>query len=37
MRLLQASIQRNIPIYKAAVKTNLEVRIDQDNFISPDM
>uniref|UniRef100_A0AAQ5ZD32 ATPase H+ transporting V1 subunit E1a n=1 Tax=Amphiprion ocellaris TaxID=80972 RepID=A0AAQ5ZD32_AMPOC len=32
-----ASIQRNIPIYKAAVKTNLEVRIDQDNFLAPDI
>lgn len=33
----QASIQKNVPIYKAAVKTNLEVRIDQDNFLAPDM
>lgn len=33
----QASIQRNIPIYKAAVKNNLEVRIDQNNFLSPDV
>uniref|UniRef100_A0A671VVI6 ATPase H+ transporting V1 subunit E1b n=1 Tax=Sparus aurata TaxID=8175 RepID=A0A671VVI6_SPAAU len=37
LQMVQASIQRNIPIYKAAVKTNLEVRIDQDNFISPDI
>uniref|UniRef100_A0A3P8TND2 ATPase H+ transporting V1 subunit E1b n=1 Tax=Amphiprion percula TaxID=161767 RepID=A0A3P8TND2_AMPPE len=37
MQLVQASIQRNIPIYKAAVKTNLEVRIDQDNFLAPDI
>lgn len=34
---LQASIQKNIPIYKAAVKNNIEVRIDQDNFLSPDV
>uniref|UniRef100_A0A3Q0QVF6 ATPase H+ transporting V1 subunit E1b n=1 Tax=Amphilophus citrinellus TaxID=61819 RepID=A0A3Q0QVF6_AMPCI len=34
---LYASIQKNIPIYKAAVKNNLEVRIDQDNFLSPDV
>uniref|UniRef100_A0A3B5JYF1 ATPase H+ transporting V1 subunit E1b n=1 Tax=Takifugu rubripes TaxID=31033 RepID=A0A3B5JYF1_TAKRU len=27
----------NIPIYKAAVKNNLEVRIDQNNFLSPDI
>uniref|UniRef100_G3Q8R9 ATPase H+ transporting V1 subunit E1b n=1 Tax=Gasterosteus aculeatus aculeatus TaxID=481459 RepID=G3Q8R9_GASAC len=32
-----ASIQRSIPVYKAAVKTNVEVRIDQENFISPDV
>lgn len=35
--VFQASIQRNIPIYKAAVKNNLEVRVDQDNFLSPDI
>uniref|UniRef100_A0A3P9QI23 ATPase H+ transporting V1 subunit E1b n=1 Tax=Poecilia reticulata TaxID=8081 RepID=A0A3P9QI23_POERE len=34
---VQTSIQKNIPIYKAAVKNNLEVRIDQDNFLSPDV
>lgn len=37
VQLVQASIQRNIPIYKAAVKNNLEVRIDQNNFLSPDV
>uniref|UniRef100_A0A3B4YJ58 ATPase H+ transporting V1 subunit E1b n=1 Tax=Seriola lalandi dorsalis TaxID=1841481 RepID=A0A3B4YJ58_SERLL len=37
VQLVQASIQRNIPIYKAAVKNNLEVRIDQDTFLSPDI
>ncbi|KAA8580296.1 hypothetical protein FQN60_005831 [Etheostoma spectabile] len=37
VQMVQASIQRNIPIYKAAVKMNIEVRIDQDNFISPDV
>ncbi|XP_034019377.1 V-type proton ATPase subunit E 1 [Thalassophryne amazonica] len=37
VQLVQASIQRNIPIYKSAVKTNVEVRIDQDNFLSPDV
>ncbi|KAM4712350.1 V-type proton ATPase subunit E 1 [Anableps anableps] len=37
VQLVQASIQKNIPIYKAAVKKNLEVRIDQDNFLSPDV
>lgn len=29
-------MQKNIPIYKAAVKNNLEVRIDQDNFLPTD-
>lgn len=37
LQLVQASVQKNIPIYKAAVKTNLEVRIDQDNFLSQDI
>ncbi|KAK5621263.1 hypothetical protein CRENBAI_010508 [Crenichthys baileyi] len=37
VQLVQASIQKNIPIYKAAVKNNLEVRIDQDHFLSPDV
>ncbi|KAF3859272.1 hypothetical protein F7725_021671 [Dissostichus mawsoni] len=37
VQMVQASIQRNIPIYKAAVKINIEVRIDQDNFIPPDV
>lgn len=37
MQLVQASVQKNIPIYKAAVKTNLEVRIDPDNFLSQDI
>nr|ACQ58194.1 Vacuolar proton pump subunit E 1 [Anoplopoma fimbria] len=37
IQVVQASIQRNIPIYKAAVKSNIEVRIDQDNFIAPDV
>ncbi|PWA26109.1 hypothetical protein CCH79_00015233 [Gambusia affinis] len=37
IQMVQASIQKNIPIYKAAVKNNLEVRIDQENFLSPDL
>ncbi|XP_023681686.1 V-type proton ATPase subunit E 1-like [Paramormyrops kingsleyae] len=35
--LVQAAVQRNIPVYKAAVKDNIEVRIDKDNFLSPDI
>ncbi|KAG7225593.1 hypothetical protein INR49_004999 [Caranx melampygus] len=37
VQLVQASIQRNIPKYKDSVKNNLEVRIDQDNFLPPDI
>jgi len=37
VQLVQTSIQKNIPIYKASVKNNLEVRIDQDNHLSPDI
>ncbi|CAM4563115.1 unnamed protein product [Leuciscus chuanchicus] len=35
--IVQAAVQRNIPIYKAAVKDSLEVRIDQDHFLSPEI
>uniref|UniRef100_A0A8C9QZF1 ATPase H+ transporting V1 subunit E1b n=1 Tax=Scleropages formosus TaxID=113540 RepID=A0A8C9QZF1_SCLFO len=34
--LAKASVQKNIRIYKAATKTNVEVRIDQDNFLPPE-
>uniref|UniRef100_A0A8C7KYK0 ATPase H+ transporting V1 subunit E1b n=1 Tax=Oncorhynchus kisutch TaxID=8019 RepID=A0A8C7KYK0_ONCKI len=37
LQVLQAAIQKTIPSYKAAVKNNIEVRIDQDNFLSPDI
>uniref|UniRef100_A0A3P9M5G2 ATPase H+ transporting V1 subunit E1b n=2 Tax=Oryzias TaxID=8089 RepID=A0A3P9M5G2_ORYLA len=37
VQLVQASIQKNIPIYKAAVKNSLEVRIDQENFLPSDV
>uniref|UniRef100_A0A8C6T3Y6 ATPase H+ transporting V1 subunit E1b n=1 Tax=Neogobius melanostomus TaxID=47308 RepID=A0A8C6T3Y6_9GOBI len=33
VQVVQASIQKNLPIYKAAVKTNLDVHIDQDNYL----
>ncbi|KAI2665563.1 Adenosine deaminase 2-A [Labeo rohita] len=35
--IVQAAVQKNISIYKAAVKDNLEVRIDQENFLSPEI
>ncbi|XP_026991713.2 V-type proton ATPase subunit E 1a isoform X2 [Tachysurus fulvidraco] len=34
---IQAAVQKNIPIYKETVKSNIEVRIDKDNFLSPDI
>ncbi|CAL8330162.1 unnamed protein product [Boreogadus saida] len=37
VQIVQASIQRSIPAFKEAVKINLEVRIDQDNYLSPDI
>ncbi|CAG5927457.1 unnamed protein product [Menidia menidia] len=37
VQMVQASIQRNAAIYKEAVKSNIEARIDQDNFLSPDI
>ncbi|TNN63154.1 V-type proton ATPase subunit E 1 [Liparis tanakae] len=36
-QMIQASIQRNVPIYKMAVKINMEARIDQVNVLSPDI
>lgn len=33
----QAAVQKNIPIYKGAVKSNIEVRIDENNFLPPNM
>ncbi|XP_026991715.2 V-type proton ATPase subunit E 1a isoform X4 [Tachysurus fulvidraco] len=35
--MVEAAVQKNIPIYKETVKSNIEVRIDKDNFLSPDI
>ncbi|XP_056307438.1 V-type proton ATPase subunit E 1a [Danio aesculapii] len=35
--LVQTAVQKNIPIYKEAVKSNIEVRIDENSFLSPDI
>ncbi|XP_055048535.1 V-type proton ATPase subunit E 1a [Misgurnus anguillicaudatus] len=35
--LVQAAVQKNIPIYKGAVKSNIEVRIDENNFLPPNI
>ncbi|KAI1888543.1 hypothetical protein AGOR_G00186250 [Albula goreensis] len=37
LALVQAAVQKNIPIYQASVKNNIEARIDQDNFLSPEI
>uniref|UniRef100_A0A8C4BHV3 Uncharacterized protein n=1 Tax=Denticeps clupeoides TaxID=299321 RepID=A0A8C4BHV3_9TELE len=37
LALVQASVQKNIPAYKAVAKNNLEVRVDQENFLSPEI
>ncbi|XP_036375983.1 V-type proton ATPase subunit E 1-like [Megalops cyprinoides] len=37
LSLVQAAVQKNIPIYRAAVKNNIDVRIDQDNFLPSDI
>ncbi|KAG7455990.1 hypothetical protein MATL_G00246920 [Megalops atlanticus] len=37
LALVQAAVQKNIPIYQAAVKNNIEVRIDQENFLPSDI
>ncbi|KAJ8391059.1 hypothetical protein AAFF_G00096800 [Aldrovandia affinis] len=35
--VVQAAIQKNIPIYQAAVKNNIDARIDQNNFLSSEI
>ncbi|NP_001352369.1 V-type proton ATPase subunit E 1a [Danio rerio] len=35
--MVQTAVQKNIPIYKEAVKSNIEVRIDENTFLSPDI
>lgn len=35
--LVQVAVQKNIPIYKGAVKSNIEVRIDENNFLPPNI
>ncbi|XP_028814011.1 V-type proton ATPase subunit E 1a isoform X2 [Denticeps clupeoides] len=33
--MVKAAVQKNIPIFKAATKSNIEVNIDQESFLSP--
>lgn len=37
VEMVQAAVDKNIPIYKEAVKNNIVVRIDQERFLSPDI
>ncbi|KAF7707666.1 V-type proton ATPase subunit E 1a [Silurus meridionalis] len=37
LAMVEAAVQKNIPIYKETVKSNIEVRVDKDNFLSPDI
>ncbi|XP_035280314.1 V-type proton ATPase subunit E 1-like [Anguilla anguilla] len=37
LAMVQAAIQKNSPIYQASVKNSIEVHIDQNNFLSPDI
>ncbi|PIO25326.1 hypothetical protein AB205_0063860 [Aquarana catesbeiana] len=37
MPLIRNSVQKNIPIYKAATKRDVEVVIDQDGYLAPEI
>lgn len=37
LAMVQAAVQKNIPIYKNAVKNNIEARIDQDHVLAPEI
>ncbi|XP_030625375.1 V-type proton ATPase subunit E 1a isoform X2 [Chanos chanos] len=37
LALVQAAVQKNIPIYKNTVKSNIDVQTDENNFLSPDI
>ncbi|MCI4380318.1 hypothetical protein PGIGA_G00238700 [Pangasianodon gigas] len=37
LAMVEAAVQKNICIYKETVKSNIEVKIDKDNFLSPDI
>ncbi|XP_053487395.1 V-type proton ATPase subunit E 1a [Ictalurus furcatus] len=37
LAMVEAAVKKNIPIYKETVKSNIEVRIDKDHFLSPDI
>uniref|UniRef100_A0A8C1IDF2 V-type proton ATPase subunit E 1-like n=1 Tax=Cyprinus carpio TaxID=7962 RepID=A0A8C1IDF2_CYPCA len=35
--MVQAAVKKNIPIYKETVKQNIEVRVDENSFLSPNI
>lgn len=35
--MVKAAVQKNIPIFKAGVKKDINVRVDQDNFLPPEI
>uniref|UniRef100_A0A3B3CSA5 ATPase H+ transporting V1 subunit E1a n=1 Tax=Oryzias melastigma TaxID=30732 RepID=A0A3B3CSA5_ORYME len=37
LEIVQASVSKNIPVYKEAVKSNITVRIDRDRFLPSDI
>nr|XP_019959195.1 PREDICTED: V-type proton ATPase subunit E 1-like [Paralichthys olivaceus] len=37
VEMVQAAVNKTIPIYKEAVKKNIDVRIDQDRFLSSEI
>ncbi|XP_072241506.1 V-type proton ATPase subunit E 1a [Leuresthes tenuis] len=37
VELVQAAVNKNIPIYKEAVKSNIAVKIDENRFLPPDI
>ncbi|XP_076878246.1 V-type proton ATPase subunit E 1a [Brachyhypopomus gauderio] len=37
LKMVQDAVKKNIPIYKESVKSEIEVRIDEDSFLSPEI
>ncbi|XP_060784312.1 V-type proton ATPase subunit E 1a [Neoarius graeffei] len=37
LAMVEAAVRKNIPVYKETVKSNIEVCVDKDNFLSPDI
>uniref|UniRef100_H3AAY2 ATPase H+ transporting V1 subunit E1 n=2 Tax=Latimeria chalumnae TaxID=7897 RepID=H3AAY2_LATCH len=37
MSLVKTSLQKNVPIYKSSTKKDIEVHVDQENFLAPEI